>query len=262
MVGAGDIASCESRADSLTEELVAGTPGIVFTLGDNAPVGRRHDYQTCYAETWGAERKRTRPVVGDEDYITDHAKAYFEYFGERAGAQGYYSFDVASWHVIVLNTECSEVGGCGPDSPQGRWLAADLAAHPTECSLAMFHLPLVSAAGTPDTASVRPLWDALYAAGTELVLNGHFHAYQRFARMSPDLQPDPDFGIRQIIAGTGGNQPMLIKRRATQVEVQDRVFGVLLLRLYPGRYEWEFVAVRGDQFTDSGSETCHGRPGE
>lgn len=260
MVGAGDIASCDSNADAQTEELVAGTPGVVFTLGDNAPIGRRHDYEVCYGETWGAELSRTRPTIGDEDYVANRGRAYFAYFGTRAGADGYYSFRMGSWHVIVLNSECDEVGGCGPDSTQGRWLAADLAAHPSECTLALWHRPLVSAAGTPDAAAVRPFWDALYRAGAELVLNGHFHAYQRFAPMTPALRVDDDFGIRQIIAGTGGNQQMQLDRDAPNVEVQDRVFGVLLLRLYPDHYEWEFVPVRGEEFRDGGTGECHGAP--
>jgi hypothetical protein len=259
MVGAGDIADCASGADSLTAELIRGTPGTVFTLGDVAPIGRTHDYRVCYGETWGSELDRTRPVIGDEDYTTDHGAAYFKYFGARAGRDGYYSFDVKRWHVIVLNTECVEVGGCGPDSPQGAWLAQDLSDHPADCTLALFHRPLVSAQGSPDAGTVRPLWDALYAAGTELVLNGHLHAYQRFQPMNPDLQPDPEFGIRQIIAGTGGNQPMLLNP-TPNVEKQARVYGVVLLRLYPDRYEWEFVPARGEEFRDSGEGRCHGQP--
>lgn len=257
MVGAGDIAGCDTQSDSQTAELIAGTPGVVFTLGDNAPIGSRHDYRTCYAETWGAQLDRTHPVIGDEDYVTDHGRAFFDYFGDSAGDQGWYSFEVGAWHVIVLNSECAEVGGCGPDSAQGRWLAADLASHPADCTMALWHRPLISAAGTPDAASVRPFWDALYAAGAELVLNGHFHAYQRFQPLSPDLKPDDEHGIREIIAGTGGNQLMQLTQQAAHVEVQDRAHGVLLLRLYPQSYEWEFVPVRGEAFRDSGSGTCH-----
>ena len=258
MVGAGDIAGCDTLADSQTAELIAGTPGVVFTLGDNAPIGRRHDYEVCYGETWGAELDRTRPVIGDEDYVTNHGQAYFEYFDDRAGANGYYSFEVGDWHVIVLNSECDEVGGCGPDSVQGRWLAADLASHPAECTMALWHRPLISSAGSPDAAWVRPFWQALYAAGAELVLNGHFHAYQRFEPLNPNLEPDDEHGIREIIAGTGGNQPMQLTGEAAHLEVQDRAFGVLLLRLYPRSYEWEFVPVRGEEFRDGGRGSCHG----
>lgn len=262
MVGAGDIAGCDTLADSQTAELIAGTPGIVFTLGDNAPIGRRQDYTVCYDQTWGAELDRTRPAIGDEDYVTDNGQEYFQYFGERAGPRGaaWYSYEVGSWHIIVLNSECDEVGGCDPSSPQGQWLAADLAAHQTECTMAIWHRPLVSAAGTPDAAWIRPFWTALYDAGAELVLNGHFHAYQRFAPMTPDLELDREHGIREIIAGTGGNQPMQLTREAAHLEVQDRAFGVLLLRLYLNRYEWEFVPVRGEAFRDSGEGACHGAP--
>jgi hypothetical protein len=257
LVGAGDIADCSSHADSLTAELVAGTPGTVFTLGDNAPIGRRRDYRVCYAETWGAELDRTRPAVGNQDYVTDHGRAYYDYFGKRAGTAGYYSYDVKKWHVVVLNSECDQIGGCELETA---WLAADLASHPSECTLAYWHRPLLSAVGTPDADDIRPFWQALYHAGAELVLNGHFQAYQRFAPLDPNLQPDAKFGIRQIIAGTGGNQSMLLNGDTPHVEVQGRAQGVLILRLYPGRYEWEFVPIRGQSFRDSGSGECHGAP--
>ena len=259
MVGAGDIADCASRADTMTAELIAGTPGTVFTLGDVAPIGRPHDYAVCYGETWGADLDRTRPVIGDEDYHTKHGAAFFDYFGARAGEHGYYSFELADWHVIVLNSECIEVGGCGPGSPQGDWLAQDLQDHPSDCTVALFHRPLVSSQGTPHASDIGPFWDALYAAGAELVLNGHVHVYQRFTPLNPSLEPDADYGIREIIVGTGGNKPMLLNT-TPNVEAQARTYGVLVLRLYPGYYEWEFVPIRGQSFRDSGGAECHGVP--
>jgi hypothetical protein len=260
LVGAGDIASCSSRADSMTEDLLAGTPGDVFTLGDNGPDGTRRAYHVCYAETWGKELARTHAVVGDEDYAGGDGGPYFTYFGDHATRPGYYSFQAGEWHVIVLNSECTQVGGCDPDSRQGRWLAEDLALHPTACTLALFHRPLVSSAGRANTSDIRPIWEALYAAGVDLVVNGHFHAYQRFAPQTPDLQPDPEFGIRQIIAGTGGNTMMQFITSPANVEAESRTFGVLILRLYPDKYSWEFVPVRGETFRDNGETACHGQP--
>ena len=262
LVGAGDIADCESSADSLTGELIAGTPGQAFTLGDNAPVGRPRDYAVCYGESWGSELHRTHPIVGNQDYSTDDGRWYFAYFGARAGTAGYYSFDAGEWHVIVLNSECARVGGCGPGSRQGRWLAEDLATHRTTCTLALWHRPLVSSDRHEADAELRPFWDALYDAGVELVVNGHVHNYQRFAPQTPSLERDRRSGIRQIIAGTGGNQLQQLGEPIRNLEVQGRAHGVLLLRLYTGRYEWEFVPVRGESFRDSGQDTCHGAPTE
>src|SRR3712207_6065335 len=62
LVGAGDIARCDSKADRKTARLLGRTPGTVFTLGDNAyPDGTRAQFRDCYDPTWGKYRKRTRP---------------------------------------------------------------------------------------------------------------------------------------------------------------------------------------------------------
>ncbi len=100
--------------------------------------------------------------------------------------------------------ELRAVGGCGPASPQGQWLAADLAAHPGVCTLAYWHHPRFSSGPHGNDAISAPFWDALYAAGADLVLVGHDHGYERFAPQTPAGAADPAKGIRQIVVGTGG----------------------------------------------------------
>src|SRR5215211_7522384 len=85
LLGAGDIAGCDFKADRKTARLVGKIPGTVFTLGDNAyPEGTSAQFRNCYDPTWGKYNKRTRPIVGDNDYKTSGAKPYFDYFGKRA----------------------------------------------------------------------------------------------------------------------------------------------------------------------------------
>lgn len=260
LVGAGDIADCNSRADSLTAELIAGTTAPVFTLGDNVVTGTADEYEVCYGETWGAALDRTYPVMGNHDFGGGDGAAYFDYFGARAGDAGYYSFDLGDWHVVVLNSECQSVGGCEADSAQGRWLADDLASHPVACTLALWHVPLAVSSGGVHGDAVLPFWDALYAAGADLIINGHAHTYERFMPQNPGLAADPEFGIRQIVAGTGGHPLIQLGQPLPNSEVQGRAHGVVLLELYPDRYVWQFVPVRGDSFRDAGEERCHGAP--
>jgi hypothetical protein len=109
LVGAGDIAGCDFKQDRKTATLVSKIPGTVFTLGDNAyPDGTRQQFRDCYDPTWGKFKKRTRPLVGDNDYKTSGAKPYFDYFRGRAGERrgGYYSYDRGSWHIVALNCNC------------------------------------------------------------------------------------------------------------------------------------------------------------
>src|SRR3712207_9448313 len=51
----------------------------------------------------------------------------------------------------------------------------------------------------PGVPEVKPLWEALYAAGADVVLNGHDHNYQRFAPQDPEGRADPQRGIRQFV---------------------------------------------------------------
>jgi hypothetical protein len=257
-VGAGDIASCSRVQDEATAKLLDNIPGTVFTVGDNAyPNGSAADFNNCYVPTWGRHKARTRPAVGDNEYSTTGASGYFNYFGAAAGdpAKGYYSYEVGNWHIIVLNSNCSQVGGCGPTSPQGQWLQADLAAHPSTCSLAIFHEPLFSSSGV-DTDMID-FWMPLYAAGADIVLSGHRHIYERFALQNPNGGADPGRGIRAFVVGTGGASLSSLNTIAPNSEIRNNTaHGVLKLTLHPTSYDWEFIPIAGQTFTDSGSALC------
>src|SRR5215203_4457178 len=147
VVAAGDIASCRTEGDEATAELVEGIEGTVLALGDEAyPTGTKANFEECYGPSWGRFKERTKPVPGNHEYYTEGARAYFEYFGEAAGDPegGYYSFELGSWHVVALNSNCEE-GRCGPGSRQRRWLKEDLAAsEEARCTLAYMHHPRFS----------------------------------------------------------------------------------------------------------------------
>ena len=141
LVGAGDIASCRSSGDAATAALIRSIGGTVFTLGDNAyPDATTKQFNACYGPTWGQVKSRTRPAIGNHEYETKGAAAYWDYFGKAAGpkGKGWYSYNAGAWHVIVLNANCNKVG-CRKGSEQERWLRADLAKHDNECTLAYWH---------------------------------------------------------------------------------------------------------------------------
>ena len=261
LVGAGDIASCKEDGDEQTAALLDTIDGTVFTLGDNVyPSGTPKQFRACYDPTWGRHKARTRPVPGNHDYRTPGAAGYFHYFGEAAGdpTSGNYSYDLGTWHIIVLNSNCSDIGGCGPGSRQEKWLRADLAAHPAPCAAAMWHHPRYSSAEHGDDTDMRHLWRILYEAGVEVALSGHDHTYERFAPQDADGRTDLDRGIRQFVVGTGGKERYEFEKIDTGSEVRNnKTFGVLKLTLHPDFYDWEFVPVAGSTFTDKGSWKCH-----
>src|SRR5215210_331041 len=129
----------------------------VVTLGDNAYTnGTRPQFANCYDDYrlsdgtrydssrpawWGQFKGRTMPTPGNHEYLnsTDPAlksKPYFDYFGAQNGfklpaapvpspgltkGKGYYSYNLGSWHIVALNSNCAYVS-CSSKSLQAQWL--------------------------------------------------------------------------------------------------------------------------------------------
>ena len=262
LVGAGDVADCKDLSGAeATAKLLDQIPGTVMVVGDLAyPDGSRENFN-CYNKTWGRAKSRTRPAPGNHEFRSSGATPYFDYFGPAAGdpKTGYYSYELGTWHIIVLNSECKDVGGCELGSPQEKWLRADLAAHPAACTLAYWHKPLFSSGSAHgNDLTVKPLWQALYAANADVIVGGHDHDYERFAPQTPDGAGDPQRGIREFVVGTGGKNHRPFGSPKRNSEVRDAIaFGVLKLTLKVGAYDWQFIPETGKSFTDSGSGVCH-----
>jgi hypothetical protein len=198
---------CAERA---TSNLLLRIPHLaaVLPLGDNQyECGRASAYQASYAPSWGRLLKITHPVPGNHEYgrpcHENDASPYFTYFGKAAGpfGKGWYSYDVARWHLIALNSECdygrgtpTAVGGCRPGSPEERWLKRDLATHHKLCTLAYWHEPRFSSGEHGDATAMSAIWNDLVAAHADVVLSGHNHDYERFAPLG--ATPDPSSGAR------------------------------------------------------------------
>ena len=262
LVGAGDIADCRDLSGAeVTAKLLEEIPGTVMAVGDLAyPDGSKANF-ACYEATWGRVKLRTRPAVGNHEFHASGATPYFDYFGAAAGdpKYGYYSYDLGSWHIVVLNSECASIGGCNAGSRQERWLRADLAAHPAACTLAYWHKPLFSSGSAHgNDYEMKAFWQALYDAHADIVLGGHDHDYERFAPQDPEGRSDAARGIREFVIGTGGknHRPILLPKPNSESRNAD-AFGVLKLTLRERAYDWEFIAESGKQFKDSGTAKCH-----
>jgi hypothetical protein len=262
LVGAGDIVDCGSGGDEATATLLDGIEGTVFTVGDNAyERGSAEEFRDCYEPSWGRHRDRTRPAPGNHDWGTRGLAGYRDYFGDAAagpGGSSWYSYELGAWHVIVLDSECDKVDGCGPDSPQGEWLAADLAASQATCTIAIFHIPRFSSGeehgNDPD---MDAFWRPLYAAGVDVIVNGHDHDYERFAPQDPDGREDRAAGIRQFVVGTGGTALRTFDTPVANSELRASVaHGVIALTLHPSSYDWAFISA-GNAFGDHGTANCH-----
>lgn len=157
--GEGSRSSCHQRR--VSDLLLDPAIDRVLALGDTQYYcGGKVAFQESYDPSWGRVKDKTLPAVGNHEYIAENdepengtrtgcdaanegAAGYFDYFGAVAGdpRQGWYSVDLGAWHLVALNTNCSQAGGCGKGSPQAKWLMADLEAHPNRCTLAFNHHP-------------------------------------------------------------------------------------------------------------------------
>ncbi|HEV8686281.1 MAG TPA: DNRLRE domain-containing protein [Gaiellaceae bacterium] len=259
--GLGTSSACREK---YTADLVERIGAIaVLNLGDaQYERGTLSRFAASYDRSWGAFKAKTWAVAGGiHDFYG--GGDWYAYFGRRAGPAPYtpYSLELAGWHVIVLNSQCSQarVGGCGRGSRQYAWLQADLTAHPARCTLALWHNARWSSGsrhGTDDRtdAFIR----ALYSAGADVVLSAHDHLYERFAPQNPDAGRDDARGLVQFVVGTGGKSLDSFGRIAPNSEARSSsAYGVLKLTLRPTGYDWQFVPEARASFTDSGSARCH-----
>lgn len=293
--GARDASRCQEIATSNLLLSIHHLAGVLPLGDDQYECGRADAFAKSYAPSWGRLRKITHPVPGNHEYgrpcHLNDATPYFDYFGAAAGpfGKGWYSYDIAKWHLIALDSECgygtgqTTVGGCTTGSPQERWLRQDLASHKNMCTLAYWHEPRFSSGEHGDAIAMTAIWNDLVAAHADVVLSGHNHDYERFAPLGrttippgaknstttgtpiyqqPALQPT---GITEFIVGTGGKNhydftPSHSEQTTTPL-VGEKIrnataFGVLELNLLPASFKWRFVTI-GHQVLDHGAAPCH-----
>lgn len=265
--GLGDSRHCgEWRTSNL---LLDNDESGVLVLGDEQYTdGQYGKFLASFGPTWGRIKPLLRPVPGNHEYgntSTGTADGYFDYFdgvGAASGpagdrGTGWYSFDLGTWHIVALNSNCTLIeGGCGPGSPEETWLRADLAKHPARCTLAFWHHPVFSSEG--DSPAMGAMYRALYEAGADVLLVGHHHLYERFAPQNPDGVVDQPHGMREFIVGTGGMSLDKPRTEHTNSQIINATtFGVLRLELKARSYSWRFLSASADPFDDSGIGLCH-----
>ncbi len=272
VMAAGDII-CDSLTTTSTtcqqmavsQVILDQQPSAVFPLGDLCHTPSVDCFDNYYDPSWGRFFDLSNPVPGNHDYLVPGAIDYFDYWNGvgnltgRAGdrTQGYYSFDLGTWHIIALNSNCGDIGGCNSGSPQYTWLQQDLQAHPAFCTLAYWHIPVFSSGGRAEP-NMQQVFTLLYNKNADIVLNGHDHIYERYYPIGPNGLWDTRRGVRQFIVGTGGANHTSIVSIAPGSEVRNAVtFGALKLSLRAGAYDWRFLPAAGGTFTDSGTSTCH-----
>ena len=239
----------------------------ILPLGDQVyQCGELANFNTVYNTTWGRFKSIEKPVAGNHEYgdtaacAPSSAAGYYSYFGAAAGdpTKGYYSYDIGTWHLIALNSNCAAIGGCSAGSPEETWLKVDLATSSSACTIAYWHHPRFSAGQTGDDTRTAALWTDLVNAHADLVLSGHDHTYQRFAPMDSSGNALAT-GVRELVVGTGGEEHHALPLARPTLQVSNNTtFGILRLTLAPNAYAGQFAPAAGTgSFTDSFTGSCN-----
>lgn len=279
--GRGTPAGCRQQA--VADAVRAANPDIFLPLGDIQYIdGRYEAFMQSYDPAFGDLKSITKPIPGNHEYKVPRGAGYYRYFGDAAHQEtkGTYSFDTGSWHVLAINsTQCTPSRPCGPGSDMAKWINGDIAAHPAQCVMAMWHHPLWSAGAHGDYKPMAPIWNQLEDLGVDVVLNGHDHLYQRTKPLGQaviergDLQP-PDVtrgGMVEFVIGTGGEDnykasglanPALADAMAmTGTNPNPGVFGAVGFTLRDSGYDFEYLPAAGSSLLeDSGSRGCRSKP--
>jgi hypothetical protein len=265
----GDIQPPSASANSAATAAAAADADFILGLGDyQYQTGSLADYNAYFDKDWGPLVPKIYPVLApthDQNWGGDPLK-----YWNGGGASGYkapvtlsthqsYSFDKGTWHFIAIDDSCYREALICSTTALLAWVKADLAAHPSKCTLAYWHQAyFTSTAEHAPFQEMQPVVQALYDSGVDVVLQGHNHNYERFAPQTPARAPDPAKGIRAFVVGTGGIGFYSFRDTAANSEARsDSSYGVLRMTLRDGSYEWQFQNTGGTAFTDAGTDTCH-----
>lgn len=271
ILAAGDI-QASSRTTNPTEAILDANPhNALFALGDNQyDSGTLSAYNSYYSNTWGdaADKPKTYPIPGNHEHKTSLSSNYCAYF--RTGKNGraaidpcakststpYWATTIGDWRVLGFDTGASSGGG-DLTATEAAFLRSELAADTHKCEVVLLHHPRYNGGEHGPSPALADNWQDMMNAGVDLVLSGHDHNYQRYAKMNGTGGVDTVKGIPLFVVGSGGKSHYALKTRPNGLRASNAdTNGVLKLTLKAGGYDWKFLPEAGKSFTDSGTGTC------
>lgn len=261
VAAAGDGAGGETNAVNVTNMLVGWDPDLFLYLGDVYDDGTLTEFRNWYGGPtafFGRLRDVTTPVVGNHEYTGNRADGYFHYWDN---IPHYYSYDANGWHFIAIDST-SNYNKVAPGTPQYEWLAADLAANRSPCTMVFWHHPLFSVGSEDPAPRMQAMWDLLAAHRVSLLVTAHDHNYQRWTPMAAGGVPAPD-GIVELVVGGGGHSSQGFLTSDPRVVKTNKSYGALRMELFGNRAELRYLAANatGATLVDSSAVSCKGTDG-
>jgi acid phosphatase type 7 len=263
----GDIQPPGTSSNSQATAALAARADFILGLGDyQYQDGTMSDYNAYFDRSWGPNVAKMYPVLApthDQNWQAGDTLNYWNGGGAsgvrapvRLQALTPYSFTRGGWHFVALPDACYRVSGCDGNAIT-TWLADDLAAHPTPCTVAYFHQAYFTSAAEHDPFdAVQPWVKVLVDHRVDILLQGHNHNYERFAPQNEARGADPN-GIQAFVVGTGGIGFYAFRGTApNSLTRQSDTYGILDLTLGNGNYSWSFARAAGGSYADSGSMAC------
>ena len=254
----GDGPSGEPDAEAVSDLIVGQDPNLFLYLGDVYEKGTPTEFHNWYGDesrSWGRLRSITNPTVGNHEYENGEAPGYFDYWDN---VPDFYSFDVAGWHVVSLNS----TSRLRDDPAQFAFLQADIAANSSRCTIAYWSDPRWTIGTQGDSTKMDEEWRALVDGGVDIVLGGNDHNYQRWEPLGADGQRDPK-GAVNFVVGTGGHgiRPFApgeseANPRVARAGDSFTAGGALFLDLLEDRADFRFLEADGSIF-DQGTLPCN-----
>jgi hypothetical protein len=253
LVAVGDGVDGSTREAAVATQIASWQPNLLAYLGDVYEEGSPYEYDNWYSapDGFGQFRDITNPVIGNHEYHTPGAAGFFDYWGKNT--PHYYSYDVAGWHVVALDSTGS-YAQLQPGTGQYDWLSADLGVTRARCTIVYFHHPRYSISGHKGKAGMASVWRLLADRRVTLALAGHTHSYERWTAMDRDGVPAAG-GVTQLIAGAGGHEALPPVYSDGRVEKYAAVSGALQLDLLGDRADFAYRSDSGE-VVDSGSVGC------
>lgn len=230
----GDTGSGSAAQQAIARRMAAEPFDFLVFLGDLAyEQGSAEQLQTRFFEVYKdyLQYAPVFPVMGNHDRRTRNGGPYLEAF-VLPPPELYYSFDWGDVHIVVLDTT-------GGYREQIEWLKRDLSANRKRFTIAVGHHPMYTGSiRGPHLALRRRFWPVLAYYGVNLVVMGHEHHYERFARRN---------GIIHIVSGGGGGRLTRIYSKASTV-LTATVHHYLAFEVTKNRLTMKAIDIEGKEF--------------